>query len=89
MPPLVTQILLKLSTMLCVWVCTRLHVSFTQADIAETATWFVSLVIGVASFLWSTYRHKAALDAAKPIPPNIPFPNMTPIIKNPPTKGTT
>ena len=69
MPPLVTQILLKIATLFCVWVCTKLHVSFTQADLAETSTWFVSLAIGVASFVWATWRHKAALDAAKTTTP--------------------
>ena len=65
MPPLLTQILLKLITVGLTALCTWLSIKPDALGLDQAANWVLTIalgLIGLATFALSTWRHKAALD---------------------------
>ena len=75
--PLLIQIILKLITLILVVVCARLKIDAKPEDFAESATWIVSALIAVGTFVWTCWRHHVALKAAKTPIPTLPQPQIT------------
>ena len=79
---LVTQILLKLITLILVVVCARLKIDAKPEDYVESATWIVSALIAAGTFVWTCWRHHVALKAANAVKtpelPTIMTPKGTP-----------
>ena len=89
MPPLMVQMLVKAASMMLVYACGYLGLHPATQSVTETAIWCVGMGGGVVGFIWTSWRHHVALNAAKP-----PVPKLGNLgkgiesIKNPPTKGT-